>query len=341
MTKRHPNYPKYLPIIKWQKWEQKALSEIGAIKSEFTPCLEVRDSSQHINLMRSFSDVWGAEALVDYANPHGNLTTTRRTELCEFLTSPASRAHTIIPVVNPLDAASLNCPNLLASIRQVREVAFRLRIEGIDISVGRIKQVADALTELNGVCEVTRLIVDGNRTPKAWDRTDLKKLILSIQSMKALGFNDVHYASGSYPPSLAGIIGEASFPRLDWALWQQMKHDAPDLHLGYSDYGTVQPEWTEEILKKYARSVAIRYTIKDSWLIVRGNSKTKQESIAISTLFTKLFGTDFKGDAYSYGDWLIAHRADPNVPEKHKNCGHYHITEAWAHHIAFVVKDQY
>lgn len=337
MASIHPNYPGYIPIIKWQRWEQKALSNIDEFKGRVLPCLEVRDSGQHSNIMNAFPDVWGAEALVDYANPHGHLTVSRRRQLRDLL----ARDFPVIPVVNPSDLNALQDTNLLNSLRRAGEVALRLRVDGINVDVAQIKQVASALGTLSRHCEVRCLIVDGGVTPGAWDDAELKRFVLNMRSLGSFSIQSLYYASGSFPDGFAKITGTARLPRLDWRLWREISHVAPDLHIGYSDYGTLSPEWTEEVLTRYSRRVAIRYTTDDEWIIVRGSEKTKAESVVISGLFVRLFSGEFKGPAFSYGDELIAERADPSVPLKDKKCGNYHITEAWAHHMAFVVKEQY
>jgi hypothetical protein len=66
-----------------------------------------------------------------------------------------------------------------------------------------------------------------------------------------------------------------------------------------------------------------------------------RNSIALSEILVNTYAGDFKGATYSFGDRLIEERADPNLPAKKKRCGHYHITEAWSHHIAYVLKEQY
>lgn len=337
MTELHPDYPDYMPIIKWQQWEQKALSNIDSVKDRVIPCLEIRDSKQHTTMMRSFLDVWNAMALVDYANPRGHLTSERRDQLRELL----AQNFPVIPVINPSDYNALRDSSLVNSLSQSGEVALRIRVDGINIDSQQIQQVASSLKTLSPHCTIRCLIVDGGVTPKTWDNNDLKRLAVNLRGVQLNEIQAIYFASGSFPDSLANIKGTQKLPRLDWRLWCDLANAAPDLPIGYSDYGTLSPQWTEEVLKRYSQRVALRYTSNDEWIIVRGNAKTKKESIAITTLFVTLFRNEFKGPSFSYGDQLIDQRADSSVPEKSKKCGLYHITEAWAHHIAFVVKQQY
>lgn len=134
----------------------------------------------------------------------------------------------------------------------------------------------------------------------------------------------------------------ATYDRDDWRLWGELKTIASDLQVGYSDYGILSPKWTEEVLKKIAKKVALRYTRDDSWLILKAAGKTKQDSIDLSVILITTYASDFKGATYSLGDRLMATRADSKVPDREKKGGaSSHLTEAWIHHIAYVVKDQY
>ncbi|WP_241090483.1 beta family protein [Pseudomonas viridiflava] len=123
--------------------------------------------------------------------------------------------------------------------------------------------------------------------------------------------------------------------------WYDVNANVPNLGLGFGDYGTLSPEWTEEILERRSNRIAIRYTRGVDWLILRADGKTTNDSIAISEILVNTYPKDFKGAPYSFGDQILSDRADPTVPVKKKRCGHYHITEGWSHHIAYVLKEQY
>ena len=63
MALRFPNHPYYIPIIKWQSWEQRALLQTrGDVKPYVRPCIEVRHSNQHSSLVGNFQTAWGAPA---------------------------------------------------------------------------------------------------------------------------------------------------------------------------------------------------------------------------------------------------------------------------------------
>jgi hypothetical protein len=342
MATHHPDHPFYMPIIKWQQWEQKALANLGHIKSEILPCIEVRDSSQHANLLTNFAKVWSTQALIDYANPSGVLTGQRRVELSTFLRKAHQESYPVIPVVNPLDIETLQVPTFMSLIQKFGEVAFRVRLDRYDMSDEDYLNIHDAQQTLKEANCDSILLVDLGVTPNSWSKDNILMLLGTIRRLKLLSFKTLHFASGAFPESLASVkTGHATFARNDWMLWKALNVAEPSLRLGYSDYGVLSPNWTEEVLIRMSQKVAIRYATENEWLILRADAKTTEESIAISQILVTAHQQSFKGASYSFGDKLIADRADPSIPESLKKCGHYHITEAWSHHISFVVKDQY
>ncbi|MDR5885969.1 beta family protein [Vreelandella janggokensis] len=343
MARKHSSNPNYMPIIKWQKWEQKALSKtFSEIKEELTPCIEIRDASQHTNLLKNFQDVWGAPALVDYANPSGLLTDTRQNELEEFLLHSKSAGFDITPVFGPSEIR--RAPHSLQKIAtSFSKIAIRLRVSLSDLplSYDRINELRDAKATISRNTDAS-FILDLGKAPENWNEASIIGVTSAFKNAKALGFNKVHLASGAYPDDLSFVrTGYAEIPRHDWAFWKAVNRSAPELEVGYSDYGILSPQWTEEALMRMSSRISIRYTRNNDWLILRADGKTKEDSIAISQILVTTFGSDFRGAGYSFGDDIISHRADSTVPKKDKLCGHYHIAEGWSHHMAHVIKEQY
>ncbi len=113
------------------------------------------------------------------------------------------------------------------------------------------------------------------------------------------------------------------------------------LKLGYCDYTVVSPLWVEGPVIRRGKA-AIRYTLDSDWLVLKGNDGTKNESIRLSRLMTNLFKKDFLGEPYSFGDKLIADRANPSLPlDQKKGGGETHLLEGVNHHISFVIKESY
>lgn len=342
MAEHFPHHPQYVPIIKWQKWEQCALDHLDAdVVGGTLPCIEIRDSKQHGNLLAKLPAVWGRAALVDYADPNGRLTDQRRVELREFLAHATGAPAYLTPVINPLDAVAMADKALMKSLRTRQALAWRLRVTLNGDVAGTVAALAAVMPTLLQPEGGIRLILDMGVTPAAWSDAQLAVLGDGLKACADLGFTSIHLTSGAFPDSLQTVVSKATFVRRDWQLWQAANALVPELHVGFGDYGTLSPLWTEEVLTRRGGRANIRYTLATEWLVLRGGNITKEESVAISELMVTVHSASFEGPAFSFGDRLIAERADPTVPMSQKHCGQYHIAEAWSHHVTYVTRKQY
>lgn len=340
MTSQYAHYPQYVPIVKWQEWEQRALKNTEAVViPRVLPCIEVRDPKQHKVALKKYESTWAYPALVDYSNPEGRLSRDRVKELVHFLKQVKGSAVHASPVLNPQFA-----PLAFALIKPVlgeRKITFRVRLTHLSNAADQLAYLESALA-IPGLADATnRLIVDLCRTPSNVSDEGVQQFVDQLKKMKALGFEHLHLASGAFPESLKSVQGATLIERNDWKFWKRVAQTDLSLLVGYSDYGPMKPTWTEEELNARGRSVVLRYTLDERWRVIRGATKTKADSKAISELMVTTYKSEFKGAAFSYGDELIADRADLVLPDTMKTGGNYHITEYWSHHIAHVVKLQY
>lgn len=341
MATQYPQYPNYVPIVKWQANEQIAMENTYPdVVDRVLPCFEVRNSKQHATMLSNLDTAWKKPALIDYSDPAGVLTPTRMTELMAFLAQGTGTSLLASPVVSPY-IASGDFQTVVVALSG-RKIAVRLRVDDFT-AVGAHQAAITSFMALPGALSaVERLIVDLRCTP-ANDATtaEITTLANAIAALKACGFKYVHLASGAFPESLAHINGAGEVKRRDWTLWKEVAAASPSTLIGYSDYGPMWPKWHEGILEGWGGRVVIRYAIADKWRIVRGPSKKKADSIAISELMATVYAAELKPRSYSFGDQLLNDRGDTTLPDKDKKCGLYHFVEFWSHHIAFVVKDQY
>lgn len=337
----YSNHPGYIPVIKWQKYEQLALQKIAAtLLPRVKPCIEVRTSQQNTNLVKNLQTIWPHEAYVDYSNPSGDLTAQRQAEMMAFLQVASSAKLPVSPVIGPAYLAGLGTPFLHATAKSP-SVAIRIRLGSFQLTPQALQLLSGSLAILQAAGRRAELFVDLGVSPKNWTTADLQAFGVTMQLVSGIGYSSVHLISGAFPASLASVkTGSGKFERNDWKFWEALSATLPALKIGYGDYGTLSPEWSEKILERRSNSIAIRYTRNDDWLILRAAGKTAPDSIALSQILVNNY-PDFKGRGYSFGDDLLDQRADPNVAAKQKKCGHYHITEAWSHHIAHVLKEQY
>jgi len=340
MPSSYEQYPPYIPIIKCQKWERLALKKTApAVADRILPCIEVRMPDQHQAMIQEYSTTWTRPALVDYADPQGHLSPSRITELNDFLKVVGGSPQLASPVLSPGSAKAV-FPAIRVALGG-RKVALRLRLADVSSVDNQLVLVEQSLRTPGLKAVADRLIVDLGVTPGNLTGASIAVFAGALKKLKALGFAHIHLASGAFPESLAHINGAALIDRKDWTLWENVAAANPSTQVGFSDYGPLTPKWTEEITQRRGGRVVIRYALKDKWRVIRGQNNTTAESIAISTLMTTAYAAEFKNRGYSFGDDLIADRADPTVPLNKKKCGLYHFTEFWTHHMAFVVKDQY
>jgi hypothetical protein len=337
----YATHPHYIPIIKWQAYEQRALEKVDAVLlPRVKPCIEVRTSKQHLNLTKNLKAVWPHEVYVDYANPSGDLTVPRQAELMAFLQTAIAAQLPVSPVIGPTFLATLGQPFLQATA-SLPSIAIRVRLGSLAITPQILQLVTGSFTTLQAAGRKAELFVDLGVSPKTWTTAEVTVFGQSMRALCGIGFATVHLISGAFPASLASVkTGSGKFDRKDWGFWKDVTASVPDVKIGYGDYGTLSPEWTEKALELRSNSLAIRYTRDDNWLILRAPGKTAPDSVALSQILVNTYA-DFKGKGYSFGDDLLEQRADPNVPQKLKKCGHYHITEGWSHHVAYVLKEQY
>lgn len=332
----------YIPIIKWQQYEQHALRNLEApVAARTLPCIEARVAAQQSNLSRNLPEHWKLPAIIDFANPDGLLSGTRPAKLKEFLRNARRVGWPVIPALNPEDPVVYATKGLLAQAAEQGEVALRLRLETYAISSSALVDCQKALTQLAMRGARVRMLVDFDETPEGYSASDLSDLGSSIRQLHAMSFSEMHFASGAFPSSLMSVkSGAKKFPRHDFELWAKLQATLKGVPIGFSDYGVLSPNWSEETLEYRSNSVALKYATDDHWLVLRTNGRTKEDLIALSEILVNNHGHIFKGEPYSYGDKLIADRANSAVKLKDKKCGHYNITDAWNHHITFVVKEQ-
>lgn len=329
----------YIPIIKWQQNERRALNFLeDDIKQHVLPCLEIRNQDQHIKLMECFEDVWTAPAIIDYANPQGLLTIERIGELCAFLRHARKNEHPVIPALNPMDLLIYSNTNLIKSVLKHEKIALRLRVKNFQITdenTAHCKKANDVFAEKNKT-----LILDFGSAPQEVGSVNFNDLDSKIKILTSEGLKHIHIVSGAFPNDLSSVKnGPKEFIRHDLQFWRDVQSRHPKVTLGYGDYGILSPGWTEEILKRRGSRVAIRYTCEEFWFVLRGANAKKSESIALSELLLTAYQDNFKGVDYSWGDKIIADRANQELKDKDKKSGGYHFAEAWNHHITFVVKE--
>ncbi|WP_158286948.1 hypothetical protein [Pseudomonas sp. RW409] len=331
-----------MPMIKWRRWEQLAIEQMDpAIKLRVCPCFEVMGSREHNNFIAKFEKSWNAPALVDYSDPEGKLSKERQLEYTVFLIAAATQKLPVTPVLSIETACSATAP-FLKHIRNLGSVALRIRPKDLTLTDELISQTSTSIKKISTLNIKVKIILDIGATPKIWSSSDISTFCQQVKKLSALGIV-IYFVSGAFPGTIKHLkSGTRTIARRDWALWNAINCECNGLNIGFGDYGVAPPRQPKEEfpLRRLTRTT-IRYTREYDWLIISTNGRTIANSVELSKTLVDDFRKHFRAGAYSYGDMLIQNRADPYIRSEKKKGGHYHITEAWSHHIALVVREQY
>lgn len=106
-------------------------------------------------------------------------------------------------------------------------------------------------------------------------------------------------------------------PRLDMALWQQLRKKG--LLLGYGDYGVIAPSFVDPE-KSVIPSPKFRYTTSSHWLVAKGEKPRKDQNSQYPRLAQRLMKTDeFRTNDLGWGHDQIRALAS----YEQKTIGHY------------------
>lgn len=334
--------PAYIPILKWQVCEMKALLGLDPeVQQKILPCIEIRKKKFHANFILAYAETWNREALFDYSDPNGQLTPDRELQLSYTLQQSRKRFLPLIPALNPMDSVFNPQNPFIDKALSGEKLFLRPRIKIDELNQMLDQYLGPIITRCKSAGIQIGILADFGCTPSLTDihQQQLQKFFSDVSR---LPINSVHLASGAYPGTLKKIgQGVGVINRDDWVLWNGLKEKL-NIPLGYSDYASICPTWSEDV-KKQMGPLAIRYAIHDKWLIVRGgNEKTTQEAINLSKLFFAVYKKLAENREFSLGDRNLYAKADDAAPMKDKHCSAAdHVWEAIDHHITYVIKRQY
>jgi hypothetical protein len=77
--------------------------------------------------------------------------------------------------------------------------------------------------------------------------------------------------SGSFPTDVADfpVNRISQIPRIEWSLWNRIKHDLEDFPVIYADYGNIHPIYNP-LIQTFEGSCSIKYTSDSVFYIFRG-----------------------------------------------------------------------
>lgn len=134
-----------------------------------------------------------------------------------------------------------------------------------------------------------------------------KLVELSKQIPNILKWRTFIFANGAFPVDLTNCeLGENIIDRSDWKKWSDQLNSKDLIRKpSFSDY-TIQHPIYKESFQFFSPSASIKYTLSDSWLIMRGQKRKSIQYLANAQLLSK--HPKFFGANFSYGDTYVAEK---------------------------------
>jgi len=167
---------------------------------------------------------------------------------------------------------------------------------------------------------------------KITDDQCLNLIPLSQEIPNIFKWRTFTFVSGAFPVDLTGCeIGRNDLPRLDWKYWiSQMNLFQLERKPSFGDY-TIQHPIYKPQTRFFAPSASIRYSLKENWLIMRGQKGQNKQYLANAQLLSKL--PEFFGGNFSEGDAFIMEKGKDLTIDKPGNAMSW-LRAGINHHLA-------
>ena len=332
------NSKHYIPILRWKAAEKEALEQLTTKeKKSMTPLFEIlmpqpknlkegdhvrgpsellAESVERLKTMlpkvpQDIQKYWGqTPAFVDLSLVDISL---RATGLNQIVIGGEQIGIPLIPVIGlSSDTALQNATFTLAKNRK-RGFCLRLfRPDLIDSAV--LSQKIKKLLAASSIPEESiDLLIDLKNTDEQCPKlVDLCGLIPNLSKWRTFTV-----ASGAFPPDLTNLSVDLHFiDRSDWNAWLNQRSRHLPRKPSFADY-TIQHPIYKDPVRGSNPSASIRYTLKDRWMIMRGqalrgkNTKGHAQYPAVARMISD--NSEFFGNTFSFGDKYIAEKgADLN-----------------------------
>lgn len=344
----------YIPILKWKAAERQALEKLDPKAKKFiSPLVQVimpspkplkrgdRPKTPKEQLEESIASLkikipeiageilksWGQDpvfidlALVDISCKVQGYTTILRK--AKDLDMP------LIPVIGLSSDKTVQA--IVVSLAKENKSGLCLRLFPSDFA--EPDNLSDKIKNFLSAYNLTEKDVDllaDFQDEECLKLADLNQLIPNL-----LKWRTYILACGSFPVDLTKCeLGENFIDRKDWKNWiTQIDLGKPDRKPSFSDY-TIQHPIYRENLQNFSPSASIRYTLKDQWLVMRGQKRKSVQYLANAQLLSK--HSKFFGENFSYGDAYIANKGKDLKSEKTGNATTW-LVAGINHHLACTV----
>jgi hypothetical protein len=244
----------------------------------------------------------------------------------------------IIPVIYPQAEAAKS--NDLTAFAQFKDIVLRIKVT-MFLSTGVEDIIGTAYKALNHKPCRLHILIDMDSIlgeDPAFLESRVEPYVRG--AAKAKGVASITLAGGSFPYNLTGIDkGTTSLRRVEWFTWLEIRKKIKDLRVIFGDYAVTNPKMLAEIdPTKINPSAAIRYALKDKWMLLKAGG-TRKGGFSQYNDLCKLLILDektYSGREFSYGDGRYDYHA--NTKEKTGNLTTWR-RDATSHHLVLTARN--
>ena len=356
------NSKHYVPVLKWKPAEQQALEKLDAKERRLiSPLIQLvmptpkppkkgeREKTQdekQKEVIESFKvkipgvpkeilKVWGKTPVFLDLSSLIYVPSLRIEGLNQILKTGEELGLFLIPVIN----LSSDPEFKRAAIALAKKYGHGLCLRLVCADLEDIEKLSKEIESFLKTSVLTKkdidLLVDLKNTYENEDKYykfgDASQKIPDLSKWRTFIF-----ASGAFPVDLTECeVGENYRMRLDWNNWlSQINSKKLKRHPSFADY-TIQHPIYRESVRFFAPSASIRYTLTDSWLILRGQKGKSAQYLANARLLSQdqKFRRVFRGSNFSFGDAYIVEKGRDLNSKKTGNPTSW-LTAGINHHLA-------
>lgn len=312
----------YMPVLRWKRGEFDALRSLfQPDRAAMIPMVEMLDDTVDFDtptLPGAQPDV--EVAVTRLARVWGTTPIFIDTQALDVQTPPSP--HPVLQVfaaARSSQVAAVPVATLEGSVAFTTALAQTIRTDGrgcairvspADITEPTFQQELMSLLGTLGVREGNvDLVLDwGAIPPDSAAPTSLAVAgVVTTVIPTPTAWRSIVFVASSFPDTLAAAgVGQSTILRAEWATYRRLLSSSLPRAIAFGDYAIAYPIYTSV---PFVGSAAIRYTIDDDWLIVRGRSLKGPVYGGYGqypVLCRTLSGTPhYRGAGFSWGDQYI------------------------------------
>ncbi|MCJ7484335.1 MAG: beta family protein [Thermodesulfovibrionales bacterium] len=319
------NSKHYIPILKWKSAERQALEKLSAEEKEYiSPLIQIimplkgqkKGEEKKVlgdllaesiislktkipGLPEEILKFWGkAPAFIDFSLIDESL---REQGFAQTLKKGNRLGMALIPVISL--NADIKLKTEVTKLAKVNNHGLCLRLARTNFldQTKLMTKINDFLTSFSLSEKDIDLLIDF-QDEQCLKFSDLCQQIPNISKWRTFTFG-----CGSFPVDLTECsLGKNLLVRSDWNNWKSQLNSKTIQRIpSFGDYTILHPIYKEQY-QFFPPSASIRYTLKDKWLVMRGQKLKSVQYLANARLLSR--ESEFFGDQFSYGDHYIAEK---------------------------------